>query len=145
MVVNGGLLIRPLGSLCPLTAIWLQSGGRNDSVASADPEAIFSANAAYLEPSGSQNGPDSEPTDAEFAIQDLPCASELIELGFPVSSSSVVEPSGALASSSASSELIEPGFSASSSSSHVVVLQGHPSGVEPAGSSSSVAALYLTT
>ena len=72
-------------------------------------------------------------------------ASELIELGYPVSSSSVVEPAGVLASSSASSELIEPGFSASSSSSHVVVLQGHPSGVEPAGSSSSVAAPHLTT
>ncbi len=42
-------------------------------------------------------------------------------------------------------ELIELGFSASSSSSHVVVLQGHPSGVEPAGSSSSVAAPHLTT
>ena len=57
----------------------------------------------------------------------------------------VVEPAGVLASSSASSELIEPGFSASSSSSHVDVLQGHPSGVEPAGSSSSVAAPHLTT
>ena len=42
-------------------------------------------------------------------------------------------------------ELIELGFSASSSSSHVDVLQGHPSGVEPAGSSSSVAAPHLTT
>ena len=30
-------------------------------------EVIFSANGAYLEPSGSQNGPESEPTDAEFA------------------------------------------------------------------------------
>ena len=71
--------------------------------------------------------------------------SELIELGYPVSSSSVVEPAGVLASSPASSELIEPGFSASSSSSHVVGLQGHPFGVEPAGSSSSVAAPHLTT
>ena len=79
------------------------------------------------------------------AIQELPCASELIELGFPVSSASVVEPSGALASSSASSELIEPGSSASSSSSLVVGLQGHPFGVEPAGSSSSVAAPHSTT
>ena len=80
-----------------------------------------------------------------FGASEFVPASDLVELGFPVSSSSVVEPAGVLASSSASSELIEPGFSASSSSSHVVVLQGHPSGVEPAGSSSSVAAPHLTT
>ena len=114
MVVNGGLLIRPLGSLCPLTAIWLQSGGRNDSVATADPEFSFSANAAYLEPSGSQNGPESEPTDADFA--EFVIASELIVHGFPVSSSSLEDD-----------------------------LQGHPSGVEPAGSGASVAAsLHMT-
>ena len=75
----------------------------------------------------------------------ITCASELVELGYPVSSSSVVEPAGVLASSSAPSELIELGFPVSSSSSHVDDLQGHPSGVEPAGSSSSVAAPHLTT
>ena len=61
------------------------------------------------------------------------------------SSSSLVEPAGVLASSSASSELIEPSYPVSSSSSHVAGLQGHPFGVEPAGSSSSVAAPHLTT
>ena len=52
------------------------------------------------------------PEPACNAMQAFICASELIELGFPVSSSS----------------------------SHVDDLQGHPSGVEPAGSCASVAA-----
>ena len=113
-----------------------------------------------LEPSGSQNGLESEPTDAELAefvpanecielgfpasspsgASEFVPASELVELGVPASSSSVVEPPGVLASSSASSELIELGFPVSSSSSHVDDLQGHPSGVEPTGSFASVAA-----
>ena len=50
------------------------------------------------------------------AMQEFVCASELIELGYPAISSS-----------------------------QGVDLQGHPSGVEPAGSSASVAASHLTT
>ena len=95
-----------------------------------------------------QNGAELSGNDGHnsiFGAFEFVPASDLVELGFPMSSSSVVEPAGVLVSSSASSELIEPGFSASSSSSHLVGFHGHPFGVEPAGSSSSVAALHLTT
>ncbi len=45
------------------------------------------------------------PEPACNAMQEFVCASELIDLGFPVSSPSVVEPAGDLASVSASSTL----------------------------------------
>ena len=45
------------------------------------------------------------PEPACNAMQEFVCASELIELGFPASSSSVVEPAGELVSVAASSSL----------------------------------------
>ena len=45
------------------------------------------------------------PEPACNAMQEFVCASELIELGFPASSSSVVEPAGELVSSAASSHM----------------------------------------
>ena len=112
---------------------------------------IFPTECTQLTEHGSdlaQNGAKlsgNEGHNSTYGASEFVPASELVELGFPASSSSVVEPPGVLASSSASSELIELGFPVSSSSSHVDDLQGHPSGVEPAGSSSSAAAPHLTT
>ena len=45
------------------------------------------------------------PEPACNAMQEFVCASELIELGFPASSSSVVEPAGELVSPAASSHM----------------------------------------
>ena len=131
----------------------VEPAGDLDSATAPDFGADFAENYTTL----AQIGADLEPKgllQTRTPLQPNPNINYELMFGFgcrgssctnTASSSSLVEPAGVLASSSASPELIEPSYPVSSSSSHVAGLQGHPFGVEPAGSSSSVAAPHLTT